>query len=165
MNNKKETNKNDVESIESIENIKSKRNSEILRFLFYVFLIIGIVFIIGIINNAIKSVDTLDVNTLDVINDNPNNLSFEQINCLTEQYKFYGTDWCVHCKNQKKELGNIIVQNTFINCDENKALCENIGVEGYPMNVMINKNNGDLARIYGELSIQKIINYTGCSIN
>lgn len=95
---------------------------------------------------------------------NPNNFTEEQISCLELQYHFYGAEWCVHCSNQKKALGQVVVDKVYIDCDENRAKCQNIGIQGYPFNVMFDKDTGNLTTITGELAVDKILEYTGCGV-
>jgi hypothetical protein len=41
--------------------------------------------------------------------------------CLTESgAKMYGTDWCPHCKNQKKLFGSSFDKVDYINCERNQ---------------------------------------------
>ena len=65
-------------------------------------------------------------------NDEPGDYdNFSQ--CLTEKgVKMYGTEWCSHCKNQKKTFGNSFQYIDYIDCDENKNECLKAGVQGYP---------------------------------
>jgi len=54
--------------------------------------------------------------------------------CLKEKWaKLYGTEWCPHCKNQKKVLGKEALDVVgFIDCDEKKWTCQKAGIKGYP---------------------------------
>lgn len=53
--------------------------------------------------------------------------------CLTDAgFTMYGTDWCPHCQDQKKMFGGSFELIDYVNCDFNKTLCNNKGVEGYP---------------------------------
>lgn len=52
--------------------------------------------------------------------------------CLTEKgVKMYGTDWCPHCKEQKKMFGDAFKYVDYHNCDIDPE-CEKVGVQGYP---------------------------------
>jgi len=52
---------------------------------------------------------------------------------LTEQnVKMYGTEWCPHCKNQKKLFGSSFQYIDYIDCDKNRQECLSAGVQGYP---------------------------------
>ena len=53
--------------------------------------------------------------------------------CLTQSgLKMYGTEWCSHCKDQKKMFGNSFDYIDYIDCDSNKDACLSAGVKGYP---------------------------------
>jgi thiol-disulfide isomerase/thioredoxin len=53
--------------------------------------------------------------------------------CLTDNGAiFYGTEWCPHCKNQKAMFGNSMQKVNYIDCDKNKAKCQEAGITGYP---------------------------------
>lgn len=95
-------------------------------------------------------------------NSNPNNFSNETIACLSQQYKFYGEEWCPHCQNQKESLGQVIVDVSYVDCGKNRANCEGKGITGYPFNVMFHKDTGKLTYNAGELPIKEILKYTGC---
>jgi hypothetical protein len=57
--------------------------------------------------------------------------------CLTEKgVVMYGTEWCSHCNNQKKEFGSSFRYINFTDCDNNKEECTNAGIEGYPTWIM-----------------------------
>jgi hypothetical protein len=45
---------------------------------------------------------------------------------------FYGTTWCTHCNNQKSLLGDEMDLITFVDCDEERQICRQEGVTGYP---------------------------------
>ena len=52
---------------------------------------------------------------------------------LTEQgVKMYGTEWCPHCKNQKKLFGSSFQYIDYIDCDKNRNECSIAGITGYP---------------------------------
>lgn len=53
--------------------------------------------------------------------------------CITEAgLKMYGTDWCPHCKDQKKMFGKSFDHVEYINCDKERETCLLEGVQGYP---------------------------------
>jgi hypothetical protein len=53
--------------------------------------------------------------------------------CLTRKgVTMYGTDWCPHCQEQKREFGASFKYVTYINCDLQSDACKAAGVEGYP---------------------------------
>ncbi len=77
---------------------------------------------------------------------------------LTEQgVKMYGTEWCSHCKNQKKLFGNSFQYIDYIDCDRNRKVCTDAGVKGYPA-WNINGQNYP-----GEQSLQRLASLTGYS--
>ncbi len=77
---------------------------------------------------------------------------------LTEQgVKMYGTEWCSHCKNQKKLFGESFQYVDYIDCDRNKKACTDAGVRGYPT-WNINGQNYP-----GEQSLQRLAQLSGYS--
>ena len=45
--------------------------------------------------------------------------------CLTDSGAiFYGTEWCPHCKDQKAMFGSALGNVTFVDCDENRDICQ-----------------------------------------
>ena len=80
----------------------------------------------------------------------------EFANYLTEQgVKMYGTEWCPHCKNQKKLFGNSFQYINYIDCDENRQECLSAGVQGYPT-WKINEQNYP-----GEQSLERLAQLSG----
>ncbi|MBS3078927.1 hypothetical protein J4218_02295 [Candidatus Pacearchaeota archaeon] len=52
---------------------------------------------------------------------------------MTEQGAvMYGTEWCPHCKNQKKLFGNSFQYINYTDCDKNQKACSEAGISGYP---------------------------------
>ncbi len=79
--------------------------------------------------------------------------------CLTEKdAKMYGTDWCPHCQNQKKEFGKSFQYINYINCDERKDECIIAGVKGYPTWMISGQNYP------GEQSLNRLSQLSDCSI-
>lgn len=75
---------------------------------------------------------------------------------LTEQgVKMYGTEWCPHCKNQKKLFGNSFQYVDYIDCDKNRNECSIAGVNGYPTWKINNQN------YLGEQSIERLVQLSG----
>ena len=78
---------------------------------------------------------------------------------LTEKgVKMYGTEWCSHCKNQKKLFGDSFQYIDYIDCDKNRQECLSAGVQGYPT-WRINEQNYP-----GEQSLERLAQlseYTG----
>jgi len=53
--------------------------------------------------------------------------------CLTEKgATIYGTEWCPHCKNQKKLFGDSFQYIDYVDCDRDKDECLRNGIRGYP---------------------------------
>lgn len=53
--------------------------------------------------------------------------------CLTDNgVKMYGTERCSHCKNQKGLFGPDFAKVTYIDCDAQKQVCMDNGIQGYP---------------------------------
>jgi len=44
----------------------------------------------------------------------------------------YGTEWCPHCKNQKKLFGSSFQYINYTDCDKNKKVCTEALISGYP---------------------------------
>ncbi len=75
---------------------------------------------------------------------------------LTQQeVKMYGTDWCPHCKNQKKLFGNSFQYIDYIDCDWDGELCEVAKIRGYPT------WNIDGQNYPGEQSLERLASLTG----
>lgn len=54
----------------------------------------------------------------------------ELATCLTKNgATFYGTEWCPHCKDQKKLFGDALAQVNYVDCDANKMACTNANVK------------------------------------
>jgi len=79
--------------------------------------------------------------------------------CLSEKgVKMYGTDWCSYCQLQKKKFGKSFKYIDFINCDTNKAECDDAGVKGYPTWIINNQ-------IYsGSQSLEILSTLTECQL-
>ena len=79
--------------------------------------------------------------------------------CLTDSgVKMYGTEWCSHCKNQKKLFESSFEFINYIDCDKNKETCLIEGVQGYPTW----KLNGE--SYTGEQSLEALANISGCKL-
>lgn len=60
---------------------------------------------------------------------------------LTEQGAvMYGTEWCSHCKTQKKLFGTSFKYINYVDCDKDQEQCKNAGVSGYPTWKINNQN-------------------------
>ena len=79
--------------------------------------------------------------------------------CLTEKgVQMYGTEWCSHCKNQKKLFGSSFEFIDYIDCDEDRAECVKAEVTGYPT-WRVNGQNYP-----GEKSLERLGNLGGCEL-
>lgn len=129
------------------------RNKNLIKVFFLIFFI-GIISVVIIITKENQSY-------------NPNNFTEAQLQCLVDQYQFYGADWCSHCRDQKQIIGAIAYENPgiYTDCDINKVACyENIKVEAFPTTITFNKNTGAAQKVTGVLSLGKIEELTGCDL-
>lgn len=79
--------------------------------------------------------------------------------CLTEKgVKMYGTEWCSHCKNQKKMFGKSFQFVDYIDCDRNKDECLRNGVRGYPTWII------DGEKYPGEQPLYRLASLSGCEV-
>ncbi len=63
------------------------------------------------------------------------------VKCLTAKgIKLYGTEWCGHCRQQKKLFGDSVEYLNFIDCDKNAKECKEAGIKAYPTWVIDGKN-------------------------
>ena len=77
-------------------------------------------------------------------------------NYLTEKnVKMYGTEWCSHCKNQKKLFGSSFQYIDYVDCDKNKQECQSARVTGYPTWKINNQNYP------GEQSLERLSQLSG----
>jgi len=75
---------------------------------------------------------------------------------LTDQgVKMYGTEWCSHCKNNKKMFGKSFQYIDYIDCDKERDLCLEANVRGYPTWVINGENYP------GEQSPERLASLTG----
>ena len=52
---------------------------------------------------------------------------------LTDQgVKMYGTEWCSHCKNQKKLFGSSFQYINYVDCDWEGDDCNAADIRGFP---------------------------------
>ncbi len=78
---------------------------------------------------------------------------------------FYGAFWCPHCKDQKQLFGDSERLLPYVECSapDRKSqlqICRDAGIEGYPTWIFADKT-----RKTGVLSLQKLSEITGCSID
>jgi glutaredoxin len=81
----------------------------------------------------------------------------ELAQCLTEKGAvMYGTEWCGHCKNQKRAFGSSFEYINYVDCDESMGKCSQAGVTGYPTWVINGQNYP------GEQSLSRLKQLAGC---
>lgn len=79
--------------------------------------------------------------------------------CLTEKdVVMYGTEWCSHCQNQKKEFGKSFQYIDYVDCDFQKSECDKAGVKGYPTWVI------DKTNYPGEQPLYRLASLSGCEL-
>jgi len=79
--------------------------------------------------------------------------------CLTEKdVVMYGTEWCSHCQNQKKEFGKSFQYINYVDCDFQKSECNKAGVKGYPT------WNIDGTNYPGEQPLYRLASLSGCEL-
>ena len=79
--------------------------------------------------------------------------------CLTTKgATMYGTEWCSHCKNQKKTFGSSFKYVNYVDCDRNPGKCDAAGVRGYPTWKVMGKNYP------GEQKLSRLASLTGCTV-
>ncbi|MBI3259231.1 MAG: hypothetical protein HYZ54_07150 [Ignavibacteriae bacterium] len=84
--------------------------------------------------------------------------------CLSESgAKMYGAYWCSHCNNQKQMFGNSWKYMNYVECalsgNEQAQICTAAGVRAYPTWMF-----GDNRKVEGELTFQKLSEYSGCKL-
>jgi len=80
--------------------------------------------------------------------------------CLSEKgLKMYGTEWCPHCKNQKKLFEKSFKYIDYTDCDYEKEICGSEGIKGYPTWKINNQSYP------GEQTFQRLSQLTECEIN
>jgi hypothetical protein len=84
--------------------------------------------------------------------------------CLTSKgLKMYGTYWCPHCKDQKKEFGSAWSKINYIECSEQGnprsqlKVCADAGIEGYPTWV-----TPDGSKLTGPQTFKALADKAGC---
>ncbi len=83
----------------------------------------------------------------------------ELASCLTKNgATFYGTEWCPHCKDQKKLFGEAFAQVNYVDCDKTKVACDSAGVKWYPTWVF-----ADDSTLVGTQSLEALAGKAWCS--
>lgn len=82
------------------------------------------------------------------------------------KFTMYYVDWCPHCVSTKphfknlmnnKELKNLPVKVSMVNCEENPKEAERAGVESYPT-IKLEKNN-KMEDYPGERTVKGMLNW------
>ena len=113
---------------------------------YFAFILIGLLFIAGCQTYPRESVDNF-------------------AKCLTEKGAvMYGTFWCPHCANVKKEFGESFRYIKYIECDprgdnEQSELCIEKGIEAYATFEFT-----DGSRLVGEPGFEELSSKTGCEV-
>jgi hypothetical protein len=85
--------------------------------------------------------------------------------CINESgAKFYGTFWCPHCQDQKKEFGSSMKYLPYIECSTPDGqsqldICKDEKIEGYPTWVF-----ADGSRQSGKLPLETLRDKTQCPL-
>jgi len=83
---------------------------------------------------------------------------YEKVLKLSKQYNkkivlIFGADWCVHCKQLKKDLSSIYQNNNVLICiidiSKNKKLIDSYDVSGLPTSVLIDDQEKEISRKVG----------------
>jgi hypothetical protein len=77
--------------------------------------------------------------------------------CLTEKGAvMYGAYWCGHCNNQKEMFGDAVSIISYVECTEEKELCDAAGIRGYPTWII------DGNTYPGERPLEDLAGISGC---
>ena len=80
--------------------------------------------------------------------------------CLTEKgVVMYGTEWCPHCKEQKKQFGKSFEYVNYVDCDAYDEVCASEGITGYPTWKI------GIAAYPGTQTLQKLSLLSDCPLN
>lgn len=80
--------------------------------------------------------------------------------CLsTSGAKFYGAEWCGHCKNQKALFQENFQHINYIDCDKQKATCQQLEITSYPTWIL-----GNGKKLTGSQGLQNLAQSTGCKL-
>ena len=70
----------------------------------------------------------------------------------------YGTEWCSHCQNQKKEFDSSFQYVNYVDCDKDREKCTEAEIRGYPT-WRINGENYP-----GEQRLERLAVLSGCEL-
>jgi len=85
--------------------------------------------------------------------------------CLSDSgAKMYGTYGCKHCQNQKNMFGSSLKYLDYVECSlsdgSQASACSSAGVRVYPTWIF-----GSGTKVEGELTFQKLSEYSGCKLS
>jgi hypothetical protein len=79
--------------------------------------------------------------------------------CLAQKgTTMYGAEWCGNCKQQKEMFGESFNYVNYVECPDNQALCEQMGIQVYPTWII----NG--VHYPGTQSFETLSSLTGCNL-
>lgn len=80
--------------------------------------------------------------------------------CLADKgFAMYGADWCLHCQNEKRALGDSFRLIPYIECPKDPQACVAQRVKGYPTWIV-----KDGRRFKGEMGLARLSEASGCSL-
>ena len=80
--------------------------------------------------------------------------------CLADQgATMYGAEWCVYCKQEKKNFGDSFRLVPYVECPDNPALCTEKKIEKTPTWLF-----PDGRRFVGLQGLQKLSEESGCPL-
>ncbi|RMF07355.1 hypothetical protein D6764_00055 [Candidatus Woesearchaeota archaeon] len=81
--------------------------------------------------------------------------------CLSEKGTvMYGTEWCPHCKEQKKMFGSSFQYVNYVDCDRQRETCLREGVKGYPTWKFADGSTAE-----GTTSLYTLSQRSGCTLS
>ena len=87
---------------------------------------------------------------------NGNNITQEDVDCITSKATLYVSKTCSHCANQKDILGDYLTQFNLIDCADERERCLNDGVLRVPSWKIDNE------LIIGIKTLQELKELTNC---
>ena len=97
-------------------------------------MVIAVVVILYGLNNSLQTTQTGNEAELKSVSPQAGTGEYASFaSCLTDAgLKMYGTEWCGYCKKQKELFGDAFSNIDYIDCDENRDVCVEEGIQGYP---------------------------------
>ena len=137
-----------MEETDSVIIQKSNKNNIFIALIFGVFFGFGLYVADGAIWSNSNNSNNIPAISLE---------SFAK--CIGESNAIiYGASWCHYCNRQKELFGSYVNEINFVDCDENKSICLNLGIEGYPTWIINDK------KYVGLQELQKLSAITGCEL-